>query len=343
MEFHLLDSSQVDWGKLDTFEDRLVYQTREWMEFLADTQRATPVFAALQDGSTSVGYFSGLIFRLAGIRILGSPFPGWTTPCIGFNLLPGIPRRQALQALERFAFQELKCLHVEVSDRFLCAEDGMRLGFSCKIYDCLETNLTLSEAELFRKLSNHCRTNIRKGEKNGVLIEEAHDEHFADDYYDQLKDVFAKQNLIPTFDRDRTKKLIHHLLPTGRLLLLRAYSREGKCVGTSIYVAANNVAEYWGSASFKSTQYLKPNDVLQWYAIRYWKRRGMRLLSWGPRNAFKEKLAVNPVSVAWFRKSRFAMMDSFRQCAKSMFDFRQRLLGNLHIKPEPREKVGTAN
>jgi hypothetical protein len=343
MKFQLLDSRHVDWNKLEAFEDRLVYQTREWMAFLADTQRATPVIAALQDGLATVGYFSGLIFRRAGIRILGSPFPGWTTPSMGFNLLPGIPRWQALQALERFAFQELKCLHLEVSDRYLCAEDGMRLGFSCTIYDCLQTNLAVPEAELFRKLSNHCRTNIRKGEKHGVLIEEAHDERFADDYYDQLKDVFAKQKLIPTFGRDRTRKLIHHLLPTGRLLLLRAYSYEGKCVATSIYVGAKDVVEYWGSASYRSMQHLKPNDLLQWYAIRYWRRRGMRLLSWGPRNAFKEKLAVEPISVAWFRKSRFAIMDNFRQCAKSMFDFRQRFLGNLHRNPtEPRQNVGAA-
>jgi hypothetical protein len=329
MEYKRIDSSQIDWAKLDGFEDRLVYQTREWIQFLAETQRATPVLAALQDGSTIVGYFSGLIFSRAGIRILGSPFPGWTTPSMGFNLLPGIPRWKALQALERFAFQELKCLHMELSDHHSCAEDGMSLGFSCTTYDCLQTNLMLSDAELFRKLSKACRTNIRKGERNGVSIEEAHDEHFADDYYDQLKDVFARQKLVPTFDSDRTRKLIHYLLPTGRLLLLRARSRDGKCIGTGIYAGINAVAEYWGSASFRSTQHLKPNDVLQWYAIRYWKRRGMQRLSWGPRTGFKEKLAVESVTVTWFRKSRFAFVDSFRECARSMFAFRQRLLGKM--------------
>src|SRR5258708_33969036 len=118
MKFELLDSSQVCWGKLDGFEDRLVFQTREWMEFLADTQRVTPVIAALREASTTVGYFSGLIFKRAGIRILGSPFPGWTTQHMGFNLLPNVRRGEALAALETLAFRDLKCLHVEVSDRF---------------------------------------------------------------------------------------------------------------------------------------------------------------------------------------------------------------------------------
>src|ERR1700730_9107224 len=122
MKFELLDSSQVCWGKLDGFEDRQVFQTREWMEFLADTQRATPVIAALREASTTVGYFSGLIFSRAGIRILGSPFPGWTTAYMGFNLLPHVPREEALRALEPFAFRDLKCMHLEVSDRFASNE-----------------------------------------------------------------------------------------------------------------------------------------------------------------------------------------------------------------------------
>jgi hypothetical protein len=338
MEFKLLDNSQVDWDKLDKFEDRLVYQTREWIEFLVDTQKATPVFAALQDGCTTLGYFSGLIFRRAGFRILGSPFPGWTTPTIGFNLLPGIPRWQALQALERLAFQELKCLHIEVSDHYSCAEDGIRLGFSCVMYDCVQTNLAMPEEQLFGKLSNHCRTNIRKARKNGIWIEEAHDEQFADDFYNQVKDVFAKQKLVPTFDRDRIKRLIHHLSPTGRLLLLRARNSGGKCIATGIYAATEKIAEYWGSASFRSMQYLKPNDLLQWYAIQYWNRQGMQRLAWGPRTAFKEKMAVESVLVPWFRKSRFAFIDGFRQCAKSLFAARQRLLGHLHSDVGPARK-----
>ena len=330
MEFTLVDNSQVDWDTLDRFKDRLVYQTREWIQFVADTQRATPVIAALQQGSKTVGYFSGLVCRRAGIRILGSPFPGWTTPSMGFNLLPGTPRWQALQALERFAFQELRCLHVEVSDQYSCAEDGIRLGFSCDVYDCLQTDLTPSEENIFGCLRKHCRTNIRKAEKNGVWIEEAHDEQFADDYYDQLKDVFARQKLVPTYDRDRTRRLIHYLLPTGRLLLLRARDSEGKCIATGIYAAVGKTAEYWGSASFGSKLHQKPNDVLCWYAIAYWKRQGIHSLSWGPRNAFKDKWASTPIAVPWFRKSRFALIGVGRRWARGIFDLKQHLVGNLN-------------
>ena len=33
----------ADWERMDAFADRVVFQTREWLEFVARTQRAEPV------------------------------------------------------------------------------------------------------------------------------------------------------------------------------------------------------------------------------------------------------------------------------------------------------------
>ena len=78
-----------DWAHMDAFSDRVIFQTREWLEFVARTQGAEPVVAAVVDGGSTVGYFTGLTFRRFGLRILGSPFPGWTTESMGFNLSRG--------------------------------------------------------------------------------------------------------------------------------------------------------------------------------------------------------------------------------------------------------------
>ena len=47
-------------------------------------------------------------------------------------------------------------------------------------------------------MDSACRRCIRKAEKSGVTVEEAHDLAFADDNDEQLKDVFAKQGKLPT-------------------------------------------------------------------------------------------------------------------------------------------------
>lgn len=343
LKLYRMDLAKVDWKLLDKFEDRTVFQTREWLEFVAECQNATPVLAELRDGSGCAGYFTGLVVRRLGVRMLGSSFPGWTTPYIGFNLKPGVSRRQCLPALETFAFQELKCLHLEVSDRGFHPADADGLGFAPDAYHSYETDLTQPEETIFNLMNSACRRCIRKAEKSGVRIEEAHDEAFAGEYYEQLKDVFAKQGLVPTYSLNRVKSLVRHLLPTGRLLLLRALDPEGRCIGTGIYPGMNQVAEFWGNASFRHSQHLRPNESLHWYAMRYWKRQGVKAFDWGGGGEYKEKYGVKPIAVPWFRKSRFRFLDTMRREAKHAVELKQRFLGRLQAGGTGRGKVASAD
>ena len=43
----------------------------------------------------------------------------------------------------------------------------------------------------------------------------------------------------------------------------------------------NDVAFFWGNASWRSEQQWRPNEYLHWYALRYWKARGVTLFDWG--------------------------------------------------------------
>jgi len=54
-----------------------------------------------------------------------------------------------------------------------------------------------------------------QGGKSGVTIEEAHDLAFADEYYEQLKEVFAKQGLVPTYTVERVRSLVKHVGPSA--------------------------------------------------------------------------------------------------------------------------------
>ena len=236
MKLERLDPDQVEWERLDPFADRVVYQTREWVEFVSSCQRAEPVVAALEDGNATVGYFTGLVVRRFGVPILGSPMPGWTTAFMGFNLEDGASRRDAVEALIQFAFRSLGCPHLEFRDRDL-ASDLEGLGFEHTPWRGLEVDLRPSEEEIWAALKGACRTAIRKAERGGVVIEEASDLGFADDFYAQLEDVFAKQSLVPPYDVERIRALIRYVHPSGRLLLLRARNAEGDCIATGIFPA----------------------------------------------------------------------------------------------------------
>lgn len=341
MNARLIDPDKADWKQLDGFADRTVFQTREWLKFLHETQKARIILCELMDGSEVAGYFTGLVFSRFGVRMLGSSFPGWTTPYMGFNLVPGTSRKAALAAIEEVAWGDLKCWHMEVSDPEFSADDGNGLGFICESYASYRTDLTQSDEQLFDNMDSACRRCIRKAEKSGVVIEEARGAGFADEYYEQLKGVFAKQGLVPTYPRERVRALIRNVEPTGRLLLLRARNREGDCVATGIFPGFNKIAEFWGNASLRSSQHLRPNEAIHWYAMRYWKARGAGIYDWGGQGTYKEKYGCLPHRVPWFIKSRFAAISELRAQARKMFARKQRLQGWLQQRrkaPMPGEE-----
>jgi hypothetical protein len=281
-------------------------------------------------GTETVGFFTGLVVRRYGLRILGSPFQGWTTNYMGFNLRQGVSRRAAVEALLPFAFGPLQCVHLELRDRQLALEDLAGLGFSHSPKTIFDVDLRPSEEDIFGHMTSACRRCIRKAEKVGVIIEEAADPAFANDYYAQLQDVFAKQSLVPPYDASRVTELIRHLHPTGRLLLLRARSPEGKCIATGIFPAMNTTMYFWGGASWREHQILRPNEALMWYAMRYWKRRGIEWFDLGGGAEYKRKYGPVEVLVPFFRVSRFRALAGARQLAKRGFRLRQAALGRLY-------------
>ncbi|MDP8910516.1 MAG: GNAT family N-acetyltransferase [Actinomycetota bacterium] len=320
-----------DWEGMDALSDRVLFQTREWLEFLRATQRAEPVVAELKDGTESVGYFTGGVVRRYGVRILGSPFPGWTTPYIGFNLFDGVSRRAAVEALMPFAFGELGCMHLELRDRKLARADLDGLGFEAASDPTFVLDLTPDEDTLLHQMTGSCRRNVVSATKRfGVTIEEADDLEFADDYHAQLQDVFAKQSLVPTYGVERVRALIRNLHPTGRLLLLRARSPEGACIATGIFPAFNGTAYFWGGASWRAHQKLRPNEALMWTAMRYWKQRGAREIDLGGGADYKLKYGeIRTEDFLFFRRSRVRALSKARNVAKRAFRLSLRARGRL--------------
>jgi Acetyltransferase (GNAT) domain len=328
--FERVSMDSIDWGKtLSTFPDRIVFQTPAWLSFLAETQKAEPVLAALKEGNDTLGYFTGLIVQQFGLKILGSPFQGWSSPYMGFNLLPSTPRRIAVEALSDFAFKELRCIHFEVVDSHITLEDIEGLGFTHEMRASMEIDLTQSEEALFSNMSSSCRRNIRQAEKRGVVIEEAKDAEFAEDYSAQLKDVYAKQGLVPHYGVDRVRALIKHLYPTGMLLLLRARDPEGRCIATGVFPAMNQTVFFWGGASWRQYQKLYPNHLLHWYAIRYWRKRGMGIYNMVGAHEFKRRFGGRQTAVPMISKSKYRLISHLRASAPQVGKTAQHFIWKL--------------
>jgi CelD/BcsL family acetyltransferase involved in cellulose biosynthesis len=311
---------------LHQFSDRGIFQSPAWLGFVAETQRGKIVTAALRDGDATVGYFSGLVVRKFGLSLLGSPLPGWTTSYMGFNLADGVPRMQAFEALRVFAFRELGCAHLEVMDRHLDCRSVRAQGFSFRDFQGFEIDLEPDENTLFSRLNKNGRYAVRKATRSGVSVEESQSEDFAIEYYAQLQDVFGKQRLAPTYGVQRVAALLHHLLPTGNLLLLRARDSEGRSIATMICVAMHQRAFLWGTASWRPFQSLLPNEMLFWHAILRLKARGIRFFDLGGGGEYKRKYGGDRISVPWVHTSRYPFLPAFRSALATASRMRQRLV-----------------
>ena len=324
--FVRVNLSVLEWSNIHRrFQDRTIYQTPEWLKFLTSTQHGEVVFATLRQDNRSLGYFSGLVVNKVGLKVLGSPLPGWTTSYMGLNLLPGVARRSAVDALMRFAFEDLNCVHVEMMDRNLTAEDVKALGYEYGNLHGFEIDLSQREDKLFANMTSACRRCIRRADKRGVTIEEANDIGFADEYYEQLQEVFMKQALVPTYGRERVRALIRCLGGLNEVLLLRARDPEGRCIATGIFPALNGTMYFWGGASRQAFQAFRPNEAIQWYAMRYWKHQGMDRYDMGGGGDYKRKYGGYEITVPWLRKSKYPRIKALRELAKHMISSRQKV------------------
>jgi CelD/BcsL family acetyltransferase involved in cellulose biosynthesis len=328
MQLERLNITIPEWElRTQELSDRTVFQSAAWLSFLVETQRGEPIFAALMNDNAVAGYFCGMIVRKFGIPMLGSPMPGWTTAYMGPNLIDGVPRRLAPKAITHFAFRELGCVHLEMMDRRLTPEDARELSFRARLFNGFEIDITQSEPALMANMQGACRRNIRKAVRCGLQIRECKDDSFVDQYYAQLEDVFAKDGLVPTYSKKRVWALMHHLLPEGKVLPLQAIDSDGNCIASMITVASNSTAFLWGSTSWRTFQYLRPNELLMWSSIQHWKSRGIRKLDMGGGGEYKRKYGGYEISVPWLRASKYTGLESLRATAAQAVRFQQRVRG----------------
>jgi CelD/BcsL family acetyltransferase involved in cellulose biosynthesis len=337
-----ISPDEVD-SAVDAQRAHNVFQTREWLDFVAHTQGVEPVVARVERDGVAVGTFTGLIVRRFGVRILGSPFQGWMTGPMGFTLDPGVDRGEAVKALTRFAFRNLGCLHIELLDRATGFDDLDGMRGRLVEFKTFELNLRQSEEELFSGFKSSCRRAVRKAEREGVRVEEAHGVEFADEYYEQLLDVFGRQGTRPPYGVERVREMIRCVEPSGNLLMLRAIAPDGTRIASALFPVCDDFAYFWGGASHTSHLSLRPNDTLFWHAIKHFRERGVARLDLGGGGDYKRKFGAAEKRIPYLRKSRVPGLLALRDLAAYVYK-RRAMRGEPHTtapKPTaPRKALG---
>ena len=252
---------------------------------------------------------------------------------MGFNVADPELFETAMLAFVPFVLSRPRVVHLELRDDRIDRELADRMGLEAKTSGTWRTDLRPSEDDIIAGFNQSKRRNTRLAERRGVTISEADDLDFASDYFDQLIDVFAKQNLTPTYDEERVRAMMRLVQPAGDLLCLRARNEDGICIATAIYVFHGTKSVFWGNASWRGHQKLYPNEALHWYAMRWLKKAGVEEHEWGGGGDYKKGYGGAPVVVEGYSASRNALLRHGRVAAERAFygsrDIRARIKDRL--------------
>ena len=328
---HVERINTPDWEMIESHSDAMVCHSRAWFLFLAATQKIEPVFLRIHH-EDSESIFCGGIVRKFGLKILGSPFPGWSTSYMG--CLGTIDRITALTAIRDYAFRHLGVVQFECLD---AQNDLARVriaGWNHRIFQNFLLDLTKSEAELQSALARDAKYSLSKGKERGVRISlDPPDNEFAGKYEEQMIDVFARQGLRPPYGHDRIAKLLEHLRPGTSILTGWAQNEAGEVIATNISVGNRNRAYLWGAALDRQFIKLRPTEILQWEMISEWKRRGTLSFDFGGAGEYKRKYGGDRIETPFVRFSKYPVLESLRNYGQKLYKWRQRRAA-VHDKEE---------
>jgi hypothetical protein len=316
-----------DWDTvIRRYDTKYLFHETCWLRFLQRSQGATVHGIKLLDPDGAVvGYFCGATVRKGLFRLLGSPLQGWTTNFMG-PLVNEVHTESLLRALDQFC-RSLGANYIELSNPALPADTMRAAGYE------LDPDMTFlvtidSEAAMWGRLKSECRNRVRRGLKNGLQVERATDPAFVRQYYDQLKEVFLRQGLVPTYGEDRVQTLWDTLMPAGKLLALRV-RRGDETVATGLFPHDERAIYFWGGASWPSAYSLYPNELLHWNAMLFALERGVPTYNMCGGGSFKPKFGgAQIVTERWFKALTPAARIG-RRAFKHYVAVRQKLLGRL--------------
>jgi hypothetical protein len=311
IEEYTSHETDVDWKQT-------IFMTKEWLTFLQINGKGKPVVLRITEGNNIIAFFVGLVFKKFGIKILGSPFEGWTTSSMGLCTKGTADRLSLINVIKEYVFKELRCLYMEVVDPQIKCDSLKNLEYTYIPQRTFLLNINRSDEELFGSFKSNCRTILRQFERRGATIMQVKPTaEFADAYYDQLIDVFDKQNLKPSYNRQKVIDLInaYQANPEG-LLCLKVFDPNGKCIATSIFPGLNETCYFWGGASYREYQNYRPNEYMFWYAVKYWRDRGAKKLDMVGLRDYKKKFNPELVTYPRIMISKYRYFIYLRNWAK---------------------------
>ena len=142
-----------------------------------------------------------------------------------------------------------------------------------------DIDLTGSETELFSHLRESNRRNIRKSIKEGVSIEISQSLSAVKSFY-RLHCITRKRHGLPPQPYSFFKNISDIIIAPGQGLVVSAF-HSGKLIAASVFFHFGTKAIFKFGASVIEHQHLRPNNLVMWEAIKWYRERNFVSLNLG--------------------------------------------------------------
>ena len=304
-----------------------VFQTASWLKFLVLDQHIESVILELLQKGVIKGIFVGGIVKKLGLKILGSPFEGWMTCDMGFVVLnEEFDYKKAILAIRDYAFKNLKCCFVQISDKNI--PDDIAIKHVKKEYSTeLTLDISKAEEDILAEFKKSTKKKLRQFGRKGACIQETKfDKKFVNEFYEEVKDVFRKQNLKPPYSKE---KLLHMSKCLNKDLVypLEVVDPHGKVIATTITLGKNDWAYTLLTASYREYQKYLPNETLRWETIKHWKSKGCTHCDFCGYREYKLKFSPNVVKMPVLIMERVPGLIYAKKEAKKLITYFRKIRG----------------
>jgi len=315
-----------DWDRLiNNFGSRSLFHQSAWLKFLEETRPGAKIIKfKITENNETVGYFTGFIEKKGLFKIFSTPRQGCNTPHMGpiFNNNQ-FDQQKFIDALDNFCKSE-KIDQLEISSPCLNSEMMIKNNFKCREGVTYIVKLGSGE-EMWKNLDKKsCRYTIHKAEKNRLLAEDTSDPQIIEEYYKQLKEVFGKQKLVPTYPKERVLSLFNCLKSKDLLFSLQV-KYENKIIATGFFPHNNKTVYFFGGASWLKYHYLCPNDLLHWTLMKIASNRGIKEYDMEGAGSFKPKFGGKEIKIYRWYKS----YNPLAKIARSIYQFQFKILQKI--------------
>jgi serine/alanine adding enzyme len=229
--------------------------------------------------------------RLFGNHLVSQPFSDYGGPLV--------TNPAALEALYEHAVElakRNKCDHIELRNTVAMPQE-MHLRTD-KI--CMHLPLASDTEVVWKGLRPQIRNRIRQAEKSGISVINGHIE-MLDDFY-RLWTIRMRELGTPCYSRGLFRGIMERFKDNSRIFL--ALSDNKVAAAFFVYTFNGCVHSRWGAA-LREYDSLSPNYLLNWSAIEYYCRSGMKWFDFGRstvgsgQHTFKKRWGAGPVPLNW--------------------------------------------